>query len=275
MGAVTLMALNRPFIRFLEGYGALNPLRILLRRKRRVFDQLASANARLRKDWDEADLVRTPFPHDRQRLYVKLITRAVEKFPDSRDYVLPTAFGNAIRAFEVYPRVIYGLEGIHGWYRLTAVIPADYRQGFEDAKAQVDFWVNLWISGLIATVLYGIFCSISWTTPYRWIPVATLVIAFVSARGAFMATTEWGMLFMSAFDLYRGELCKKLGLRMPRSVQDERVMWLAFSQMVVYRSKEATDRLSRYRDTADVAGRASQPPADADRGKVNPGSGGS
>jgi hypothetical protein len=67
----------------------------------------------------------------------------------SAPLTLPTRFGNAIRSFEVYSRIIYGLEAIDGWPRLLAVIPADYRQAIDDAKAQVDFWVNIWMGSLL------------------------------------------------------------------------------------------------------------------------------
>jgi hypothetical protein len=58
----------------------------------------------------------------------------------------------------------------------------------------------------------------------------------------------WGALVMSAFDLYRGDLCKKLGLKMPPTISEEREMWTLMSQVMGYRSKEVADRVSRFRE---------------------------
>ena len=51
----------------------------------------------------------------------KRLRYAVENFPDDIEWVLPTRLDNLIRAFEVYPRVVYGLDSIPAWPRLQAV----------------------------------------------------------------------------------------------------------------------------------------------------------
>ena len=84
-------------------------------------------------------------------------------------------------------------------------------------------------------------------TPAPWIPIAAVSIALVPARSAQPAARAWGMLVMSAFDLFRGDLCYKLGLKLPRSVEKEREMWLLFSQAMVYRSTNAAGRLTIFR----------------------------
>jgi hypothetical protein len=47
---------------------------------------------------------------------------------------------------------MYGMDAVYGWNRLQAVIPTVYRDLVNDAKAQVDFWVNLWILSSIFLV---------------------------------------------------------------------------------------------------------------------------
>ena len=76
------------------------------------------------------------------------------QFPDEEAWLLPTSFGNTIRAFEVYPRVMYGLDAIPGWLRILAVIPKDYRESVDNAKAQVDFWLNLWFLSILMIFEY-------------------------------------------------------------------------------------------------------------------------
>jgi hypothetical protein len=247
MGGVTLMALNRPIIRFFEGDYRFNPLRFLLFSKTRRFARIDKEILDLRRERDAAALNGTAWPSDRAARYGKLMEEYSE-YPNALAHILPTKFGNAIRSFEVYSRIIYGLEAIDGWPRLLAVIPADYRQAIDDAKAQVDFWVNIWLGSLLVAVLYGALSGTKGTVPMLWIPVVALVIAFGAARGARALVGEWGALVMSAFDLFRGDLCKKMGLKMPPTIGEEREMWTLMSQVMGYRSREVADRLSRFRD---------------------------
>ena len=49
------------------------------------------------------------------------ISRVLEKrFPDGENLVLPTRFGNVVRAFEVYPRRQYQIAAIEIWPRLPS-----------------------------------------------------------------------------------------------------------------------------------------------------------
>jgi hypothetical protein len=128
------------------------------------------------------------------------------------------------------------------------VIPADYRQAIDDAKASVDFWVNIWMGSLLAAVLYAALSVTEDMAPRPWIPAVALVIALGAAHGARALVGEWGALVMSAFDLFRSDLCKKLGLKMPPTIGEEREMWTLMSQLMGYRSREAADRLSRFRE---------------------------
>jgi hypothetical protein len=246
IGGIILMALNREIIRFFEGYGeGWNPLRVLVGRKRRSFAGLSSEIDKLRQERKAA----SNWPSERLALYGKKLREYAENYPDNIDNVLPTCFGNQIRAFEVYPRVIYGLDAIPGWSRLLAVIPADYRQTIDDSKAQVDFWVNVLLGSWLTLFLYGALAFVHRVAPQPWLPAVALIVAWFGSYGARQAAGEWGSLVMSAFDLFRADLCKKLGLKMPASIHEEREMWVLMSRVMIYRSKEASDRLSRFRDT--------------------------
>jgi len=67
-----------------------------------------------------------------------------------------TSFGNAVRAFEDYPRVLYGFESINGWSRLNAVIPKSYQDILGNKRAMTDFWVNVWFVSLLTIVEYSV-----------------------------------------------------------------------------------------------------------------------
>ena len=65
--------------------------------------------------------------------------------------------GTLSALFEVYPRVMYGLESIEGWDRILAVVPKDYRTLMDSAKAQTDFWINIVFLGNIFICEYVMF----------------------------------------------------------------------------------------------------------------------
>lgn len=79
------------------------------------------------------------FPDDRLMKRNRLKLEIVESFPDQERWLLPTSFGNTIRAFEVYPRVMYGIDSIIGWNRLLGVIPKEYGDLYNDAKTSGGF----------------------------------------------------------------------------------------------------------------------------------------
>lgn len=162
-----------------------------------------------------------------------------ERFPDDEDWLLPTAFGNTIRAFEVYSRVMYGLDAIMGWERLIAIIPKDYRTFIDSAKAQTDFWINLWFLSLILLCEYILtLIKIRNFNLFWFIPI-TILLAFFTAYRARIAAVEWGNYIKASFDVFLPELYEKLGFHSPSSRDEERRNLTRFSQAIIYRSKSS------------------------------------
>lgn len=256
LGAVCLMALNRPILRFMEGYGRFNPLRALRASRVRRYNRLRSRAARLKVRMNEATKAgsRLTSLELAERTKIKLVL--ANDYPDQEQYVLPTNFGNVMRAYEVYARVVYGLESVQGWNRLVAVLPDGFRTQIEDAKSQTDFWVNMRVVSILLLALYAV---LAWPQTYLasdwplihvkhlWIAEVTFGVALISIPCATSMAREWAALVMSAFDLYRSDLAKALGLDLPRSIEHERQMWTAFSQMTVYRSRSSADSLGVFR----------------------------
>jgi hypothetical protein len=246
-GAVALMALNRPLVRLLEGYGKLNPARCFEEREKRRYSDLSEKLNQLDNQILAAtDAGRAADPALTAER-TKILLQLAAEFPDQAQYVLPTRFGNVLRAFEVYPRVVYGLEAIQGWSRLAGVIPADFKAQIDDAKSQTDFWVNIWFLSLLLFGIYAGLCIDRGHLLHRWIPILALIVALCAPAFANSMAREWGELVKSAFDLFRGELAESLGLELPRSIEHERSMWAAFSQTAIYRSRDAADLLGPYR----------------------------
>jgi len=120
--AVLLMAVNRMIVRTLEGYGALNPLRILAPFRRYHFRKriapLFEEAARIERARQAGSEAKPKFQG-----FALSLSRATEAYPDGEDWVLPTKFGNTMRACEVYSRALYGLDAIPAWPRLFLVLP--------------------------------------------------------------------------------------------------------------------------------------------------------
>jgi len=239
IGGILLMVLNRDVYRFLEGYGKYNPLR--------WFENRAKAEY-LKKDerlnWLNDEYSKPTFTADLRKERTELMEEMAQRYPDQVEFVLPTAFGNALRAFEVYPRVMYGFESIEGWSRILAVLPKEYRELIDDAKSQVDWWVNLGTLSLVLLIEFWVAVFSKWgLTPAWYYTVLNIVVPltifgllnwFLQWR-ATSAVVGWGDYIKSAFDIYRFTLLESLGIDAPKTRDAEKVLWMKFSQATLFR----------------------------------------
>ena len=240
------MAINSPLIRFLEGYGPLNPLRIRKNVMQRIFKETAFPALEEAKRIDLAREQNRPAPAPSLD-FVKRLKAAVSAFPHDEDFVLPTTIGNSVRAFEVYSRVVYGIDAIPAWPRLSMILPEQARAQINHSRAIFDFAANLLLISLITTILYIMLCIWSRQISGLWIPIVY--------SGAFLffrymldtAASQWGEQVKGAFDLYRGDLAEQLGLEMPRSADREREMWEYVTHMMIFRAKSAARNLDKFR----------------------------
>jgi len=258
--ALGLLVLNYATIRLLEGYSWLHPPKALQKCR---FRRLTRKIERLERQYREnhprgGDVGR--ILEQRERLLVEKVTR----FPDLEAHVLPTAFGNAIRAFEVYSRVVYGLDAIPGWERLVAVVPRDHLQVIDSAKAEMDVWVNTWLLSSIASLIGGYVAAASeWqsSVPSLWLvkqgttigpeeldkslifTVASLVAAYVATYLARGAAKRWGSLVKATFDVFLPTLRERLGFPPFASREDERSFWTEFSKAFIYHSSKNIPRI--------------------------------
>jgi hypothetical protein len=245
IGAIVLMGLNGVLLGVLQGYGTFNPAKLMQRRYERLFRDIIPV-LKSQAEVDEARAkqhVDPEVPAD----HAGNMQRAVRDFPDKLEFVLPTRAGNKIRASQVYSRVVYGLDAIPAWTRLQAVIPATYQALIDDAKAQLDFFVNIMYGAALSLVLYVALAVGNNALPAWWIIFVCTYTIFVSYSCIVNAAEHWGEYVKSAFDLYRGELARQLGLELPRSIQAERVMWQTLSRMMIYRSSARCDELMRFK----------------------------
>jgi hypothetical protein len=237
LGGTVLLVTNRDIYRLFEGYGRLNPLRLLSFIERQRYRELQRQISKLDAQYDSASADEALIT-DLNKKRGRLLLRDVEQFPDSEDLLLPSSFGNTIRAFEVYSRVMYGFETIQGWSRLLSVIPGSYLKLVDDAKAQTDFWVNLRLLSCLFIIEYAGVAVYTRRLEFVWLPIAAFIFSLVAARRAKGAAVEWGELVKAAFDIYLPALLTKLQFPFPSSKEEELKLWREFSQAIIYRWPE-------------------------------------
>ncbi|MFO1069751.1 MAG: hypothetical protein U1E14_14625 [Geminicoccaceae bacterium] len=263
LGAIFMLAINYHLIRLLEGYPLMSLYRLagrvwpalgtrlqqrLINRFRRNAEQALQDQQKI----EEARAEGRPDPAV-PRDHPRRLWRVAETLPAYAVDMLPTRFGNRFRAFEAYPTVVYGLDAIPAWPRLVAVMPEHFRKIIADAKAMLDFCVNMVLVGVgIAAVDLG--CAVYPLTqggalllPMPKTLLLALLTAFLAYRLALGAASQYGGVVRSAFDLYRFDLARALGLEMPATADKEREMWVTVSRQQIYRSAQRGRDLDRFR----------------------------
>lgn len=235
--SIVLVVINRVLIRIMEGYHLFRytPLQ---QRQLKKFIILKDDLNKIRRDREE-ELRRIGriSPESEKKYetdYMKTILKLKEQFPPKEDQVLPTSFGNVVRAFELYPQVLYGLDSIPVWARISSLIPKDSTEGLNGAKAQVDFAINSLYLTFLILLEYAAFASFNRNFQKIWIPIAALILMFIWYQFAISAAIEWGDQVKAIFDLYRNSLLSQMGLRIPEKWEDERVIWQKISKSFLY-----------------------------------------
>ncbi len=242
--SVALLAMNRSIVRVLEGYGTVNPFRLIKFLQRWKFDNLQKS---LEDVIEKIYAYGKKPPKEMSYELGRLQGEIARDFPSTKDQLLPTAFGNTIRAFEDYPRVVYGFEAIEGWDRLMAIIPQEYRDEANTTKTRVDFSVNVWLGASLLALGYVVMAIITKAAPDLWFPLVAVVVSWRAAHAARAAAYEWGVAVKAAFDVFLPELAVKLGYVLPHKASDQRRFWELLSQTFIMRSPDALSDLDKFR----------------------------
>ncbi|WGJ15912.1 hypothetical protein QEV83_06570 [Methylocapsa sp. D3K7] len=240
--------------------------------EKRRFEVKSQQLELLRQQWiDEGD----DFPYELQHQYEELLRKFVAEFPSEPRLILPTRFGNAIRAFEDYSRRIYGADSIALWIHLCTVIPKDFQAAVENARAQVSFLLNLIYFAILVCMLssFRFLLSLYVDNPFD-LPVTkiggilapnSIAFALIALCAALLANAaykfsieridEWGALVKAAFDCYLPDLAKKLGYKLPLNGDDQRRFWTAMSRRAIYHRSFRPESWPRADDADNVIDR--------------------
>ena len=151
------------------------------------------------------------FPYDRADL-------------TSTELLLPTKFGNAVRAFERRPFVKWHLNSIGAWPHVENLLSDQEAQVLSDARGDVAFFINGSLLSAAAAVVLAVDLVQYKPSSSLWLLLIPLALSFVAYRAAIGAAQRWGSVVCACIDLHRHDVYDKLGLRTPTDFHDERVI---------------------------------------------------
>ena len=242
--------------------------KFILAQKERVKKRIEKLEARI--DRNDSNIVKNAWQaktQKRRKVQLKvLLDRQYElvssyhyNFPPPR-LILPTRFGNILRAAEVYPGQ-YGIDAVLLWGRLAHTLPESGMEKLDQANNQCLFLLNCCllaaisaISSLIAAgyqTVIAILASMGEQRLLYFIPIdreldvyqqrvgiylMVCILAILIARLLYQASllnvSQYGSMIRSAYDLYRFGLLEALHLPLPGNLDDEKERWRQIGQFM-------------------------------------------
>ena len=265
--AVLLVAANYSLYRFFEGYHLPSSLERWLKLQAQAQDQaLLDLENRLFDEKKPDGTLKSIGERDAQREEGSVIRwLRLMKYPDDPARVLPTPFGNAIRAFELYPGEMYGASSIALWPLLQSVLPKEVAQRIDDAHAQVDLFLNGCVLASIFVVTtiaraFWFFGHVFWEgrdssvhaqqslvdagPNLGWsftLMIASMLVAWGCYVWSIGRIVGWGSTVKSAFDCYLPNLAEQLGYTLPASHAAREAFWRKVNKQIFYRDKFVAD----------------------------------
>jgi hypothetical protein len=214
-----LLGLHFPILRLYEGYPLMSPPLRVVRRP------LIWLQARPYKELTDRKKLATPEADEETQARGLAAWRKLDRFfPDDRSRLLPTRFGNALRAAEDYAYSRWRLDAIPFWAHVEPLLSDQERQLHENARTDMAFFVNSSLAAVVVgCVLVADEIAHRPLDPlYGWAYAIPFLLAYVFYRFAIGAAQRWGVEMRASIDLHRLEVYERLGIRRPESFSDER-----------------------------------------------------
>ena len=183
------------------------------------------------------------------------------RFPFSEKAILPTGFGNILRAAEAYASDRYGIDSVRLWPQLVHVIPDSYYEKVEQSNNGLAFLINCSVLSLLlglmsifaagyqyylmrmaqqkkTQLLHFVFVEskprvyLERTYLYGVVFVFALGLFFFFYRGSFPLVMQYGNMIRSSYDLFRMQLLTALSLELPEDSNEERDTWSKVSEFI-------------------------------------------
>ncbi len=250
----TLTALNTYIIKIFEGYVFLyrfpafraaqtRKARALLIKRESLKRRIAVVERRKLKYGGKLDAALNRL----KRRYFVVAAEYDNNYPPSIEDVLPTKFGNVLKASESYPMSRYGLDGVAFWSRLTHVIPPRYQESIDSSRNELSFLVNISMLSIVFFALCAIAIVfgpvLTKASPAQlllenWIPYGSagliaLVNSWLFYKASLYSVGDFGIMIRSAYDLFRLDLLKQFHLKAPVHSADEYQIWDNLNEFII------------------------------------------
>lgn len=179
-----------------------------------------------------SDPARTQAERDELRYEVEV------RYPDE-EYVGPTRFGNTFAAVADGVWNSYRIDLSATWSQMRTVLKADAARekaltDIDAAKTDLDTLLNVGVV-LALFAFEGLFLFVPLGSPSFGIwAIAALLLAYGSYRAACVRAIAWGDGIQAAYDLFRGDLGKALGVRQAKTVGEQRLLWEQVSRALLW-----------------------------------------
>lgn len=258
----TLTALNTYVLKLFEGYAFFHRipfmrtrlLRFHQRKARVLLSRRESLKRQIQEIGRSADKSPTTktLTRNLRREYYSVASEYDHLYPSNPDEILPTQFGNILKASEQYPGTRYGFDGVEFWPRLIHVIPKEYQQTIDNSRNELSFLVNMSMLSIVFVFLcmVAIFFSL-YNSPVEvsnselFVAAAGISLRYIIAaafafvgnvffyKAAIYSVSSFGLMIRSAYDLFRMDLLKKYQLKQPSNSREEFYAWKELNEFVV------------------------------------------
>lgn len=256
--SLIIQPLQRPLVKLLEGYWGNSPL---AERLTEIGIDIQRGKLRETRRLASPDSDRQVTPKQELRIAKKMYeadSKLTECYPKKENRLMPTTFGNILRAAEDLAGPRYGLATGAAWSRLYPLLSDNVKNIVNDQRNQLDLAVRFFFIFIIATIIsiffyfdilynasqndlpfyillhspsanfpLGVFqIWISLAIKYgSWlgIPTITSILSILFYRGAISAAMSYGTGLKVGFDLQRFELLKALHLQLPQNSEVEKI----------------------------------------------------
>jgi hypothetical protein len=280
----TLTTLNTYILKVFEGYIIFPPIRFLYNKSLRIHQKkalnLLEHRDRLEEEYTylynfcnhDPGMQEKRNPALEERLeqildkHYQIAGTYDERYPANPDLILPTEFGNKLRAAEDHATQRYGFDGVLFWPRLIHVVPDSYKAMIDSTRNQLSFLVNM----SILSAVFSFLCILA--IPHTWWitdiagnspAIATVfvgnIVKYLLAAGlgvvlcgffynaSMISLSSYTLAIRASFDLFRLDLLKKLEIERPGDFNKEFETWKNLNEMIVLGNRSLTFKPFRYR----------------------------
>jgi len=159
--------------------------------------------------------------------YNSLYATLYLNFPQDPARLMPTRLGNVIQAAEEYSQLTYNFDAPTVWPRLVPHLPPESKTQLEQSSTPLATMLFCATLSFLFAIIGGILLFSMDDSPLLFLStvVGGLLLSVWCYTGAVQRAVEYGMLIRTAFDLYRHELLKAIGVSLPSSPLEEWKLW--------------------------------------------------